>query len=127
MCFFNNPTIYTIECISWTIKYLIWVPSSGIKKAVINRKAAKLDICVSFDFSHSCVLLFTFATRYLMGAISQISRPAVVASYFSSRHCTAYISHTSQEEVACLELMFSKVYLRLEILTVLATKTSFGM
>ena len=43
-------------------------------------------------------MLFTFPKRHLMGAISQISRPSVVASYLFSRHCNGYISNTGQEE-----------------------------
>ena len=64
----------------------------------------KLDTSVSFDFSHTCVLLFTFPTRHLMGAISQISRPAVVASYLFSRHCTGYISNTGQEGASLIRI-----------------------
>jgi hypothetical protein len=80
------------------------VPSSWVKKAVINHKVVKLDISVSFDFSHKCKMLFTFPTHHLMGAISQISRPAVVVSYLFSRHCTGYISNRGQEGASLLRI-----------------------
>ena len=80
------------------------VPSSRVKKAVINHKVVKLDTSVSFDFSHTCVMLFTFPTRRLMGAVSQICRLTVVASYLFSRHCTGYISNTSQEGASLLRI-----------------------
>lgn len=51
-----------------------------------------------------CVMLFSFPTRHLMGAISQTSRPSVVASYLFSRHCTAYISNTAQEGASLLRI-----------------------
>jgi hypothetical protein len=80
------------------------LPSSGVNKAVINHKVVKPDASVSFDFSHTCVLVFTFPTRRLIGAISQISRPSVVTSYLFSRHCTGHISNTGQEAASLLRM-----------------------
>lgn len=86
------------------------MPSSGVKKATINHKVVKLDISVSFDFLHTCVMLFNFPTRRLMGAVSRICRPTVVASYLFSRHCTGYISNTSQEGASLLRIVCKSLF-----------------
>ena len=98
MCF-SNPTIYIIECISWTIKYLILLIIGATMN--IQLKCSNVLLCSIISRSISQHLFYSPSLRSFLasslpllkwrsGTVWEISGKQIVCFNASNKHCASH-------------------------------------